>query len=161
MNSSVNIQPPFMYHIWPILVALLVLLALGVFILLRYFRNKQEKTQPVVQKPIERKFISDQDKQEIRTRYLALLEELNRKLKAGEILPRPAYQQLSAYVRDFVKEISGVDVTKSTLKQIRNMNVPVITPLITNYYEPEFALETDDDVHEAILNAGRIIERWN
>ena len=88
------------------------------------------------------------------------LSDLERRLRGGEITFRPAYQELSVTIRDFVKDISGIDLTKCTLSELKLKNVPVVSSLIETYYEPEFAVETDDDVYKAIFDARTVIERW-
>ena len=160
MDSVINVQEPFMYHIWPIIVVLILLTVLGIIILAGYYRKKTKPVQ-TVEKPVERKFYTMQERSALKNKYLGLLTSLEARFRNGEIERRPAYQELSALVRSFLKERSGVDVTNCTLEQIKEMHVPVITPLIANYYEPEFALETDDDLLDSIINAKRIIERWN
>ncbi len=150
-----------MYALWPLIVLLVSLFLLGIVIFILSFKKGTHKkapkpvVQPVAQRPM---FL---DKGGIKRKYIGLLNELLGKVNTSLVDNKSAYQELSVYTRDFIKEVSGLDVTTSTLADIKKMNIPVIARIIDEYYEPEFAVETDDDARTAILNAKRIIEQWN
>lgn len=160
MESTVNLQEPFMYHLWPLLVLIILLFALGAILFVLNYKKTEKK---IVEKPVfdQPKPVLRLDKAAIKAKYVNYLIDLYNKVHAGQMDTKAAYQELSMLVRDFVKEVSGLDVTTSTLQEIRGKNIPVIEQLISEYYEPEFAFETDDDAKSAINNAKRIIEKWN
>ena len=160
VESSVKLNGIFMYSTLPIWLAALALIIVGVLILVSIFSKKGE--------PVPRKLAVQRprvpigiDRSRVKSRYLGMLKNLEYRLREGEIGFRPAYQELSKILRDFVKEIGGLDITNCTLSQIREKNIPVLTKLIETFYEPEFAVETDDDVFEALENVVKVIEGWN
>ena len=161
MDTQVKLNGPFLYSGLPILIAALIIIGLGIWILVLIFKNRENKVRapkPVVNRNIH---LSESDKSGVKARYFALLDNLVMRLEKHEIEFRPAFQELSKIIRDFVKEISGVDLTRSTLSEMKQKNIPVVSELIETYYEPEFAVETDDDVFKAIDGARKVIERWN
>ena len=149
VESSVKLNGLFMYSTLPIWLAALALIILGIIILVSIFSRKGEPAprKAIVQRP---GVPVGAERMRVRARYLDMLKNLENRLREGEIGFRPAYQELSKILRDFVKEISGLDITKCTLSQIREKNIPVLTGLIEAFYEPEFAVETDDDVFDAL-----------
>ena len=158
MDSVVNLKDPFTYPVWPILLLLLGAIAVGItYLLIR--RKKEAPPVEVPPEPQQPRFNYNQ-KTELKAKYVNILYLIEQAFRNGEISAREAYQRLSVAIRDFLKEISGVDVTKCTLMEMRSMRVPIITQLIEGYYEPEFAVETDDDVIMSITSAKKVIERW-
>ena len=160
MESQVNPYGPILYSGLPIIITLLLVLILGVIVLVLFVRGRKEDADPSASQMPRRFWMTESDKGRVRALYLGKLSELESRLRSGEIEFRPAYQELSVTIRDFVKDISGIDLTKSTLSELRLKNVPVVSSLIETYYEPEFAVETDDDVYKAICDARMVIERW-
>ena len=149
-----------MYSTIPILIAVLALIVVGIVIVVLIFKNSKGTEAPryvFYRRPV----LGEGDRTRIRQAYLNQLSDLENKLRAGDITYRPAYQELSRIIRNFAKAISGVDVTTSTLSEMKAKKIPVLTELIETYYEPEFAVETDDDVFKAISGARTVMERWN
>lgn len=159
MDSQVKPYGPILYSGLPIIILLLVVLILGVIVLILLIRGRTDDKKPETQ-VYRRHWMTESDKSRVRALYLGKLSGLETRLQNKEIAFRPAYQELSVTIRDFVKDISGIDLTKSTLSELRLKNVPVVSSLIETYYEPEFAVETDDDVFKAIGDARMVIERW-
>jgi len=160
VESSVKLNGIFMYSTLPIWLAAIALITVGVIILVSILSRKGEPAPRRVAAVRPRVPIGT-DRMRVKSRYLGLLKDLEYRLREGGIEFRPAYQELSKILRDFVKEIGGLDITRCTLSQIREKNIPVLTRLIETFYEPEFAVETDDDVFEALENVVKVIEGWN
>ena len=160
MNSQVNPYGPIMYSGLPIVITLLLVLVLGIITIVLLVRGKKDDTDRTGSPMLRQHWITESDKGRVRTLYLGKLSDLENRLRSGEIKFRPAYQELSVTIRDFVKDISGIDLTQSTLSELKLKNVPVVSSLIETYYEPEFAVETDDDVFKAINDARMVIGRW-
>ena len=60
----------------------------------------------------------------------------------------------------FVFEVTGIKVQHYTLTEIRRVNIPQLTNLVREYYEPEFARETRADVRASIFRTRSLIESW-
>ena len=63
-------------------------------------------------------------------------------------------------IRMFVYEVTGIKVQKYTLTEIRRVNIPQLTNLVREYYEPEFAREARADVKTSLYRTRMLIESW-
>ena len=88
-------------------------------------------------------------------------DSLKQKISNGEINSRIAYQRMSKVIRHFVYDMTGVQVQKFTLYEIRQIKMPLLTRLIEDYYVPEFAEETVADAIRSLEGTRRVIERWH
>ena len=104
MESSVKLNGIFMYSTLPIWLAALALITLGVIILVSIFSKKGEPVQRRVAAVRPRVPIGT-DRMRVKSRYLGLLKDLEYRLREGGIEFRPAYQELSKILRDFVKAL--------------------------------------------------------
>lgn len=159
METSVNLQSPFSYSIWPIVLMGVVFIFLTILIVLLVVKRKKKredkKTEPIQPVPVKR------DEMDVKKEYLNMIETIERKYQNGELSERNCYQELSRCVREFVYAITGVKVTTYTLTEIRKSKMPGLEKLISEYYHPEFAKETRDEVEQAITEAKRVIKTWN
>ncbi|HPF29881.1 MAG TPA: hypothetical protein PLZ77_07230, partial [Lachnospiraceae bacterium] len=141
METSVKVQDMFSYSLMPIYIVagamVLVLLIILLRILLKNRKKKTAKknTPVVVTKPIAvRGNVSKAD-------YLNKLEQLKLQYQQGECSVRDAYQRMSAIIRGFVEEATGIKVPNYTLQDIKELKMPVLEELIEEYYSPEFERE--------------------
>ena len=93
-------------------------------------------------------------------KYIGELLYIESDLKQNRITVRQAYQRISMTIRMFVFEVTGIKVQKYTLSEIRKVNIPQLTNLVREYYEPEFARETRADIRASLLKTRRLIEAW-
>ena len=82
-------------------------------------------------------------------------------LRSGKISIRQAYQNMSSCIRGFIFEATGIPVEKYTLSEIRKVNIPALTQLVEEYYEPEFARFTYADVNQSIYKTRKVLELWH
>lgn len=150
-----------MYHLWPLILLLILLFAVGLVIFLKSIKKTAPKQQVKPVNTVPQFVPNILDKAGIKRKYLEVIDKLYTGVESKQINTKDAFQELSAIIRDFIKEVSGVDVTKCTLSEIKKRNIPKIANIISEYYEPEFAFETDDDSLKAIKKAKKVIEQWN
>lgn len=159
MDSKINVQPPFLYSIWlPVILFLLLIIVSILIVIFKLRKKKPVEVKPVQQMPVE---TVRHDISGVKGKYLGLLDKLSLHYKEGKITNKDAYQKLSVIIRDFVLDMSGIDLTKSTLSQIKEKNIPIVSELIGYYYLPEFAYGTNEDPIPAINDAKKVIGKWS
>ena len=161
MDITVELQEPFSYALWPII--LLVVIIIGIVIALIVMKlNKHPgkgKQRPAkVEMPKEQPPV---DRNRIKNKYLKELYDLEQAFRMQKVSIRQAYQSMSTIVRKFVREMTGLKVHTFTLSDIKALNMPELEALITEFYEPEFSTKSEGDVWNALAKTRRIIEGWN
>jgi hypothetical protein len=158
MRISVELEDPISYMvIWLILGILFVAAVLFLQIFFRKkFGDKLKRPKKIkIKKP------KPKTMQEIRSNYLGKLGAIEGKLRGGQISIRQAYQEMSACIRGFIFEATGIPVEKYTLSEIRKVNIPALTQLVEEYYEPEFARFTYADVNQSLYKTRKVLELWH
>ncbi len=157
METTVELQAPFQYMIiWPILAV--IMLAAAIFLQV-YFRKKLGDRLKK-EKQIRLKKISEATLEGKKKKYIGELVYIERDLMNRRITVRQAYQKMSLCIRMFVRDVTGINVERYTLTEIRAVNIPQLTNLVKEYYEPEFARETRIDARQSILKTRMLIEGW-
>lgn len=96
----------------------------------------------------------------VKESYVNKLRSIEREYKTGNKSSKECYQLLSMYIRLFVKEYAGVDVTVKTLAEIRGMNIPKLERLISGYYKYEFSPDAEGDIDKAIDDTIEAVNFW-
>ena len=157
MKTSVELQDPFSYMIiWVILAVFFIAGVIVAQILLRKKLGDRLKRE----KKIRMKKIAEATLEGKKKKYLGELTYIEADLINNRINIREAYHRISKTIRMFVYEVTGIKVQHYTLSEIRRVNIPQLTSLVMEYYEPEFARETRADVRASIFKTRRLIEGW-
>ena len=159
MKTSVKLQEPFSYAIWPVIVVGVIFAGYVIYL---FVRKRMESGKH--KKATEGQVVRQQTKKDIakiKLRYIEKLEKIKSSLYNKELTTREAYQRMSMCIRKFVYEVTGIKVQNYTLEDIRQLNMPVLEELIMEYYIPEFAIESIDNSVESIEKTKRAIEKWN
>jgi len=153
MQVSVKLQESFSYPILPIIIIILLLTIVTIYII----RKKQEKKYiPVIK---ENKDIKDIGT--IKQKYIKQLEMIKSKLESNKISIRRAYQDMSEIIRYFVYEVTNIKVQYCTLKDIEELDMPILYELIQEYYVPEFSEKSLGDIEASLEKTRKVIEKWN
>lgn len=160
MKTSVRLQEAFEYMKWPVIVGAILIVAM-LFILIGYQVYCRRKKQTGSQKTAPERIAPKRSIGALRGIYLARIEKLEKDLQEGKTESRDCFQQLSAIVRSFVWEVTEKDVTTCTLEEIRQMNLPSLTELVSEFYEPEFGAKQNGDAYSAIHHTKKVITEWN
>ena len=158
VEFTVPLQELFSYRlIWLIMGLSLIAVALAVFVpfFLRY-RNlrKNPDKKPAVRKlpriavPIARQ------------KYLRQLARLENGLAGGTVETRVAYQELSRIIRGFVYEVTRIEVHHYGFSEISALNMPQLTELVREYYEPEFSKEAPGDILASLYRTRQVMSVW-
>lgn len=162
MPISVDLQDMFSYSLLlTIGLGLLVVLPIIILVIfkLKGVKLPKRKRKP---KPIKPKVISKMAADQIKSKYLKTINEIETKFKAHEIDDREAYLQLSSAVRGFVQEMTGVRAMNLTLHEISGLGMPSLHNLIAEFYRPEFAFDSEGaDTPKSIADARTVVEKWN
>ena len=153
MNITTKLQDPFKYSIIPIIVVLLLILTLLVLYYLLY-RSKNKKQTIIINEPVKK------DKILIKQKYLKSMDALYKKFVNNEIDNRHTYIKMSNIIRSFVYEMTEVKVQNYTLEEIRQANMPELTKLVAEYYEPEFSKESSGNAIDSLQKTRKSIEQW-
>lgn len=152
MQTSVNLQSPFSYAIYPVFIIIIILL---VYILVLFCKPKKK----VKVKPIPKKQVVDIKK--IKNKYLKKLDDVEYRIDNNKISIRTAYQNTSNIIRNFVHEVSGIKVQNYTLQEIEQLKMPVLYELVKEYYKPEFAEQSVGDIKNSMEKTRKVIEKWS
>lgn len=127
MQTSVNLQDPFSYSIYPELIILILLVLLTISIII----YRKLKNRPKIEIENEEiKKLDEKDINRIKEKYLKRLDNIEEKLNSNKISVRHAYQMLSANIRYFVFEVTNIKVQNYTLREIEKLKMPILSELI-------------------------------
>ena len=156
MQTSINLQEPFIYSFIPLLIVIVLI------ILLTFYFIKHRKKKVIEEKDI--KVIPEKNVKNIpviKSKYLKQLEEIEYKYENEKISLRQAFQLISQTIRMFVFEITDITTQNYSLMEIKKLNMPTLYELIKEYYEPEFATKSVGNFSSAIEKARGVIKKWN
>lgn len=160
MKTTVSLQEPFSYALWPIIaVGVLILICVGILlfpVIKKMFKRKKTSKPKQV---MEVKKVKDISK--IKNKYLNELGLIEMELADNRISIRESYMKMSACIRGFVYEVTGIEVLSYTLQDIQRLNMPLLEELIKEFYLPEFAVKSVGDGMASLQKTKRAIERWN
>jgi hypothetical protein len=84
-------------------------------------------------------FVPPRNAATVKNSYLALIDALVRQHDAGERACRETHQGLSAAVRSFVHEMTGLQAQRMTLAELRAHQLPSVVRAVETFYPAEFA----------------------
>lgn len=165
MVTTVELQAPFSYSWWVyLIVAAILLAALAIIIyviakLVKIFKVK--KAVPPVPRHIK---ITPERLEKLRMAYISKVHDIQVAYSAGRLDKRDGYQRLSAEIRGFVHEATGINVENYTIKEVKAMGIRKLDELMEEYYVPEFAEDEkgkDKDLVKSCQAAMGVIKSWN
>lgn len=155
MQISVKLQDPFSYSVWPIILVLFVFLAVVIYLIYLIVNNKNKRKNNVFN------YVPPKNLFQIKNQYLQELDNLHFKINQNQISIRKSYQTLSLIIRNFVYEVTDIEVQKYTLEEIKKINIPILTELIAEYYPPAFSLLSEGNIINSLNKTREVIRRWN
>lgn len=157
MPINVELQDMHSYSfIMIVIVIAFVAVSMATALIMVIKRNKKRKK---IVRP--QKEITLADRENIKEKYLKLLNELEAKCHNNKLSNRKAYQELSKITRHFVYEATGIKVHNYTLEEIKETNISGLYSVISECYAPEFAIDKNGDIHSSVTRARKVIEEWN
>ena len=150
MQLDTSLYGPFYYAIYPlIIVILLIIITIIVFLCFNLKKKSKKNAIPIVVIP--------KDIYSIKQKYLMELDHLS---KNNTISKRKVFNILSNIMRRFVLEVTNIDVLKYSLEEIKVLNIPSLTSLVAEYYEPEFSEKSNGDPIASINRTKEVIQKW-
>ncbi|MBQ4583723.1 MAG: hypothetical protein IJA94_02415 [Bacilli bacterium] len=150
MQIEFELQPLFSFSIIPVLIILAIFLSMTAFFIKKFLKPKVVESKKTV------KNVSL-----IKSQFLEKISDLETKFENKKLTSREAYQELSLLIRLFVYELTSLEVHKYTLREIEKINIPVLTELIKEYYDPEFSKLSRGNIKNSIVKTKEVIEKWN
>ena len=150
MQISGEIYEPFTYS-WNLFIILIVIV---VFIIL-YF---------IFDKFLLDKFLKALNKAKVpslKAIYLRKLENLLNDVMNNRIELRDAYLKLSGIIRNFIKLVSGINITTMSKKEVKALGNHDVGLLMEEYYPPEFSKYSKGDIVGSINRTMELIRKWN
>ncbi len=165
MVTTVKLQAPFEYSWYVILAAVIlgaITIALLTYVILKLIKLRKLKE---VQRPKYHKIhlnpeILRRMKQDYTRRIQALLDGYSH----GTVTKRDGYQKLSAIIRSFVHEVTGINVENFTVKEVKALGIRNLDTLMEEYYVPEFAEDekaAEKDFAASCNVAMGVIRTWS
>ena len=151
MSVSIKLSSMFLYSLLPIIITLVSMII--IFLIIKPSRKKITKEQVIV--PNYENMVL------IKNKYLLAIDQLNKDFTENNISLRSAYQTLSKLVRNFVYEVTNIKVQNYTLDDIKDLNLPILYELISEYYNPEFSINSSGNFDYSIKKKRGVIEKWN
>ena len=165
MVTTVELQDPFEYSWWVYVIAaaiLLVALALLIYVFSGIVRMLRVK-RPVP--PVARHIrLTPERMAKLKQQYISQVHDIMVAFTAGRIDKRDGYQKLSAVIRSFVHEVTGINVENYTVKEVKAMGIRMLDTLMEEYYVPEFAEDErgkDKDLVKSCQTAMGVIRSWS
>ncbi len=152
MQVAIELSPMFSYSL------LIILIIVVIIILLIIFYPKKKKNNTTVTNVI---IPSEKDIQKIKNKYLTEIKRLAINFNENKISNRMAFQQLSLIIRNFIHEATNIQVQNYTLSEIKQINMPILYELVSEYYDPEFCKISKGNVLQSIAKTKEVIEKWN
>lgn len=158
MDTEVVIQDAYSYATWPMYVMLgiiaVILLLVVVATIVKKLLSKRKKKAPKVVKPEPVNLVK------LKSKCLSELNDISVALVNERIDVREAYQKTSVCVRQFVFGATRINVQNYTLEEIKEVKMPQLEALISEYYSPEFAWKSSGDFADSMEKTKRVVEQW-
>lgn len=155
MQVDVELQQPYNYSYWPMIISAgLVILGLIIFLIFRLIARRKPKNKIIIRRPPASMLVV------IKNKYLYAINKIEIDIKLNNISSRKGYRELSSVIRLFIFDVTGIKVQNYTLNEIRVLQMPVLTELVSEYYSPEFSKEGKGNILESINKTRGVIQRW-
>ncbi|WP_034450299.1 hypothetical protein [Butyrivibrio sp. AE2032] len=162
METTIELRRLFDFSQLPIIITGAVLAALTVTVLMMFLYSvlkdiKRKEKEVIEEKPV---FVKP-DMPKLKAEYLALLDGIEARFNQDTTKIRPAYEDMSRVVREFVYKATGTEVDKFTLFEISRTDFGDLAKLVGEYYQPEFDQISEGDVRASLEKSRRLVSEWN
>ncbi len=165
MVTTVKLQPPFEYSRWVLLIsafalALAVTLLIFSLVKINAMREKRVKKPQVYRPPV----MTPQMLLRIKGQYVERVQAICDKYGRQVITKRDGYQELSAVIRGFVHEATGINVENLTKAEVKALGIRKLDQLMEEYYVPEFAEDEKAREKDLLLSCNTamgVIKAWS
>lgn len=134
-------------------IALVALVAVYYLLAWAFTRERGDEPEPEA--------AAEVDLEAARVDAFARVDEIERLVASGQLDDRAAYERLSATVREFVAEATGVPADHMTLADLSRTQLHGTTRTVAQLYPGIFAPDARRDVGAATRDARAVISGWN
>lgn len=92
--------------------------------------------------------------------HLAEIADVEARAAAGAVDVRTAHTELSAIVRRFVSERTGIPADRMHVGELQRVGLPLVPELLAVFYPVQFAEESGGDTAMAVAMARSVVEHW-
>ena len=149
--------PPVQYSpLWGLLAAGILLLIVLFYVLVPWFtRDRRPRSSAGTA------WMPFAPEIDLRTKYNALIGEVEESHRRGELSARASHQKLSLLLRYFVYESSGLRAPQMTLTELRGTPAVPLAEAVEKLYPGAFSSRGHGSVHEAAETARRVVFSWS
>jgi hypothetical protein len=97
----------------------------------------------------------------LKTAYLERINDVDQAAAAGRLEARPAHQQISLLLRQFVRDATGVDATRMTHQDLARHPLPVAADVVEALYPAEFGPGPLPSVTASAAKASAAVRAWS
>lgn len=98
--------------------------------------------------------------QTLRERCLHAIDDIERQVHEGTMERRTAYERLSAIIRDFIGDATGLPLDRMTLSDVRASGLPRLPRLLEVIYPLEFGPADPSDPTATLRAARELVATW-
>lgn len=162
MPITVEFQDMFSYSVLLTAGTIVLVLIIGIVGLIVYMKTKNKKKVEVKPLPVKEKIseIKQLTPEQIKQKYCAMIDDLEKQCRAGKMSNRKAHQKLSEILRRFVYDLTGEKVHNFTLNEIERLNMPSVSSVIAECYAPEFSVDKDGSIYDTMNKTRMVIREW-
>ena len=154
---SVGLRDPYLYSALIYVIGGLLCLT-AVSLVVPVFRRYRPRKAPVEREIVVKKPVRGIE--QIRAQYLRELHAVRQAGESGSMSRRACYQELSRIIRMFVYEATGIEVQNYSFREISAVGIAPLTELVREYYEPEFAMESEANALHSLEKTERMMRAW-
>ena len=145
MKYSVDLEAPFAFSAYWYAAGILLII-FGRLLFLFFRRILRMDPEPPLK--VDRTYKS----------CMKRIAEIERRYRSGELDTRAAHGQMSAEVRGFVQEMTGLQAQSMVYDELRRRGRPELAELIREYYGPEFSYISETDAVQAIEKGRALVQ---
>jgi len=158
MPTSVKLQDMESYSLIFMIIAIAVIaLPIIIILILKLIRFEPPKRKP---KPVKLPVAKKIEPQQLKSMYLEKVREIETRYTNNLIDLRQAHIDLSKTVREYCAFASNINTDKLTLREIAKLGKPALFDMVKEFYQPEFAYESDKDINMSFWSAREVIRTW-
>ena len=158
-----DLVAPVDFSVWWTITAIALIAAIATWLVFVFVHTRHRPTEGALPpSPSPAAYAAGGDPfVDLRLKYLAQVDEVDRAFHAQEIDVRELHLRLSAIVREFAGLRRGVDTSVMTLTDIEHLTgAGRLANLIAGYYQPAFSKFTSETGAESLDGARTVISGW-
>lgn len=151
-----EIMPLVGYSPFWLVLGIAILAVIAAFYVVVLLLTSNRSTPVNAQKPPE----PEVDVAKLQNTAYAKVAEIESATMNGTLDSRAAHQQLSAVVREYVAESTGIPADHMTLSDLQHTDLRGTTQAVAQFYPGVFGTDPDQDLGKSIHMARQVLSGW-